>query len=64
MLRHSVPRHFDFGILPSYFDLDIRHYMLQCIVVTPERTLYDEPADFVALTLYDGEIGVAPAIRR
>jgi F-type H+-transporting ATPase subunit epsilon len=33
--------------------------MLQCIVVTPERTLYDQPAEFVALTLYDGEIGVA-----
>lgn len=34
--------------------------MLQCIVVTPERTIYDKPAEFVALTLYDGEIGVAP----
>jgi F-type H+-transporting ATPase subunit epsilon len=32
---------------------------MQCIVVTPERTLYDQPAEFVALTLYDGEIGVA-----
>jgi F-type H+-transporting ATPase subunit epsilon len=34
--------------------------MLQCIIVTPERTVYDRPAEFVALTLYDGEIGVAP----
>lgn len=34
---------------------------MQCIVVTPERTVFDRPADFVALTLYDGEIGVAPA---
>ncbi len=34
--------------------------MLQCIVVTPERTLFDRPAEFVALTLYDGEIGIAP----
>jgi F-type H+-transporting ATPase subunit epsilon len=33
---------------------------MQCIVVTPERTLYDQPAEFVALTLYDGEIGIAP----
>ena len=33
--------------------------MLQCIVVTPERTVYDQPADFVALTLFDGEIGIA-----
>ena len=34
--------------------------MLKCIVVTPERTVCDEPADFVALPLYDGELGVAP----
>jgi len=33
---------------------------MQCIVVTPEQTLYDQPAEFVALTLYDGELGVAP----
>ncbi len=33
---------------------------LQCIVVTPERALLDDPADFVALPLYDGELGVLP----
>lgn len=33
---------------------------MKCIVVTPERTVCDEPADFVALPLYDGEIGIAP----
>jgi len=33
---------------------------LQCIVVTPESTVLDEPADFVALPLDDGEIGIAP----
>ncbi len=33
---------------------------LQCIVVTPEATVRDEPADFVALTLFDGEIGISP----
>ena len=33
---------------------------LRCIVVTPEKTLRDTAADFVALTLYDGEIGIAP----
>lgn len=33
---------------------------LQCIVVTPERTVQDVPASFVALPLYDGEIGLAP----
>jgi F-type H+-transporting ATPase subunit epsilon len=34
--------------------------MLQCIVVTPERTVCDHAAEFVALTLFDGEIGIAP----
>jgi F-type H+-transporting ATPase subunit epsilon len=33
---------------------------LQCVVVTPERTLLDEPADFVALPMFDGELGVLP----
>lgn len=34
--------------------------MLQCIVVTPERTVYDQRAEFVAVQLFDGEIGIAP----
>ena len=33
---------------------------LQCIVVTPERTVCEQPADFVAATLFDGEIGICP----
>jgi F-type H+-transporting ATPase subunit epsilon len=33
---------------------------LQCIIVTPERTVRQQPADFVTVTLYDGEIGIAP----
>ncbi len=33
---------------------------LQCVVVTPETTLLDESASFVAVPLYDGELGVAP----
>jgi F-type H+-transporting ATPase subunit epsilon len=33
---------------------------LQCVVVTPEHALLDEPADFVALPMYDGELGVLP----
>ena len=33
---------------------------LQCVVVTPERAVLDEAADFVALPMYDGELGVAP----
>ncbi len=33
---------------------------LTCIVVTPERTVCEEPADFVAVTLFDGELGIGP----
>src|SRR3954471_20361522 len=33
---------------------------LHCVVVTPERALLDVPADFVALPMYDGEVGVLP----
>jgi F-type H+-transporting ATPase subunit epsilon len=33
---------------------------IQCVVVTPEKTLFDEVVDFVALPLYDGELGVLP----
>lgn len=32
---------------------------IQLIVVTPEATVLDKRVDFVALPLYDGEIGVA-----
>ena len=31
---------------------------LTCIVVTPEQTALEQKADFVALPLYDGEIGI------
>jgi F-type H+-transporting ATPase subunit epsilon len=33
---------------------------IRCIVVTPEATAVDTPADFVALPLFDGEAGVLP----
>ncbi len=33
---------------------------LHCLVITPERTVVDESADFVAVPLYDGELGVLP----
>ena len=33
---------------------------LRCVVVTPERAVLDETADFVALPMYDGELGVLP----
>lgn len=34
---------------------------LKCIVVTPERTVLDQSAEFVALPLFDGEIGILPS---
>lgn len=41
---------------------------VKCVVVTPERTVVDTAADFVAIPLYDGELGVlagrAPLIAR
>ena len=41
---------------------------IRCIVVTPERTELDREAEFVALPMYDGELGVqrgrAPLIGR
>src|ERR1700751_4230431 len=41
---------------------------LQCVVVTPERAVLDEVVDFVAVPMYDGELGVlrgrAPLIGR
>ncbi len=33
---------------------------MRVVVVTPEATLIDDAADFVALPLFDGEIGIAP----
>ncbi len=35
-------------------------HRIQCVVVTPERVLFDELVDFVALPLSDGELGVLP----
>ncbi len=41
---------------------------IRCIVVTPERTELEREADFVALPMFDGELGVqngrAPMIGR
>jgi F-type H+-transporting ATPase subunit epsilon len=33
---------------------------VQCVVVTPEQAVLDEAVDFVALPMYDGELGVLP----
>ena len=32
---------------------------LKCVVVTPEKAVLDEPADFVVLPMFDGELGIA-----
>ena len=34
--------------------------VLTCIVVTPEMTVREAPAQFVVVPLYDGELGIAP----
>jgi F-type H+-transporting ATPase subunit epsilon len=39
-------------------DHTTRH--LQCVVVTPEQSVLDEQADFVAVPMLDGELGVLP----
>ena len=36
------------------------HESVHCVVVTPETTTLDEAVDFVALPLYDGELGILP----
>ena len=33
---------------------------LQCVIVTPEKAILDEPADMVILPMVDGELGVQP----
>jgi F-type H+-transporting ATPase subunit epsilon len=33
---------------------------LQCVVVTPEKAVVDETVDFVAVPMFDGELGVLP----
>jgi F-type H+-transporting ATPase subunit epsilon len=33
---------------------------LRCLIVTPEATVLQTDADFVALPLFDGECGIAP----
>lgn len=34
--------------------------LVECLVVTPEETALQTPAQFIALPLFDGEIGIAP----
>ena len=41
-------------------DITLAEKILECVVVTPEETALETPATFVALPLFDGEIGIAP----
>jgi F-type H+-transporting ATPase subunit epsilon len=45
---------------PQGIDVTSAVRVLQCIVVTPEETALETPAQFVALPLFDGEKGVLP----
>jgi F-type H+-transporting ATPase subunit epsilon len=48
------------GKLQTLVDVGAPQRVLFVNVVTPEATLLETPAQFVALPLYDGELGVAP----
>ena len=37
-----------------------RTNVLECVIVTPEATVLEHPAQFVVLPLFDGELGVSP----
>jgi F-type H+-transporting ATPase subunit epsilon len=39
---------------------EVQRDRLQCVVVTPEATVVDTTARFVALPLFDGEVGISP----
>jgi F-type H+-transporting ATPase subunit epsilon len=48
----------DFGASAAKPDSKKPGDRIQCVVVTPERTLFDELVEFVVLPLIDGEMGI------
>ncbi|HTQ38166.1 MAG TPA: F0F1 ATP synthase subunit epsilon [Pirellulales bacterium] len=50
-----MPDHYESGV-----DVTSPIPVLECVVVTPEATALETPAQFVILPLYDGEMGVWP----
>lgn len=40
--------------------MESTHQPLRCVVVTPEQAVLDEVADFIAIPMFDGELGVLP----
>jgi F-type H+-transporting ATPase subunit epsilon len=49
-------------VLEKWTDRDHQPFTgkLRCIIVTPEATVLETPAEFVALPLFDGEVGLLP----
>lgn len=35
-------------------------HRLRCVIVTPEKAILDQAADFIVLPMIDGELGVLP----
>ena len=48
------------GKYQTLVDVGVPERILMVSVVTPEATILETPAQFVALPLYDGEIGISP----
>lgn len=41
-------------------DIETTEKKIKCVVVTPERAVLDASVDFVAVPMFDGELGVLP----
>lgn len=48
------------GTTDMSFHPDTVAHRLRCVIVTPEKAILDERADFVVLPMVDGELGVLP----
>lgn len=46
--------------MPDHVHSPRDDHAIRCVVVTPEATVLDEAAAFIAVPLYDGELGIAP----
>lgn len=43
--------------------ISVTERILNCVVLTAQRKLFDGPAEFVVVPLEDGELGIAPGRR-
>jgi len=59
---HGVPRqepgNEDYSPKVAKMSETTSNSTLRCVVVTPEETVLDAAADFIAVPLYDGEVGI------